>query len=675
MPPKQGKASGRAKEESKEEILQAVVVADTFETKFATFSTDRPRCLMPLANTPLIEYTLEYLAGSGVQEVFFYAGAHIEQVETYLNASKWMTKAASFELRLRRCMATSVGDIMRDLDQADLIQGDFICVSGDIVSDFPIRKALEAHRLRKEKDKNAIMTICVRERQESDHRHRSQLIPTFVIDPAKERIMHYEESPAGAQYGVHIDPEILKIPELDIRQDLIDCRIDIGTPDMLSLWTENFDNQQPRRDFLYGVLKDHELNGKTIHTYTIGDNYANRVDNPSAYAAITYDLQHGVASSLALTNNVSGTRFKRQRKNILREDDIIIQRPTRLEQGTLVGAGTSIGASTRIRRTVVGRRCQIGKKADIDSAFIWDDVTVGNNVKVQRAIIGSEVFLGDNCTVEEGALIACTCRVPAGTQIRAGQRVTTSTKFGKNTSNYADVVDSDEEDADHDTYWARTFYKRQEYALSVSSLESDASEAESGELSRDGSRSTSFATHGSEEDTGERFVHDTATILTQRMQEKNAAGDMQSELMGLRFSGGADGGQVQRAVAYAIAKHIHLQVDSGEPAQSATRKALESYRILIRRANTEQPVAEQVTFLVDAQADFAKRSDGSKIMPYFVKDLYDLEVFEEEAFTDWYEDERSQEASVSAMREAAKPFIDWLEAAEEEDSDEEDEDD
>jgi translation initiation factor eIF-2B subunit epsilon len=42
------------------------------------------KCLLPLANTPLIEYTLEFLANAGVQEVFLYAGAHADQVENYI---------------------------------------------------------------------------------------------------------------------------------------------------------------------------------------------------------------------------------------------------------------------------------------------------------------------------------------------------------------------------------------------------------------------------------------------------------------------------------------------------------------------------------------------------------------------------------------------------------------
>lgn len=678
MPPKQTKTAGRGKgEETKEDPLQAVVVADTFETKFAPFSIDRPRCLIPLANTPLIEYTLEFLASGGVQEVIFYAGAHIEQVETYLHASKWLSSTSPFrKFTMLRCMATSVGDMMRDLDQKQLINGDFVCVSGDVVSDFPITKALRAHKQRREGDKNAIMTMLLRERNESDHRHRDQMVPTFVIDPTKDRCLHYEETLAGAPFAAHIDPEMLKSPEIDIRQDLIDCRIDICTPDMLSLWSDNFDNQKPRKDFLFGVLKDYELNGKTIHTFLIEDSYANRVDDPSTYASITHELQHGVASSLLLSNNVSGTRFKRLRNNISKEDDVIIHRPAHLGQGTIVGSGTSIGKGSSVTSTILGQRCQIGRKVALTAAFVWDDVTIGSNVKITRAIIGSEVFIGDNCTIDEGALISFGVRIPPGTHVAAGKRIDSSSTFGNDKAVGESAYDDEEEEdgIDYDSNWASTFYRKADFNDSNSSLASEDSETSETQSPTD-SRSQSFATQTSDEDMSERFIHDTAAILIQRMQEGRNADDMQSELMGLRFSGGADGEQVQNAVAVALTKFIHSEVSAGTSTEQATRKTLEQYRYLIRRENAEQSVGEQVAFLLEAQTNLSKRTDGEKIMPYFVKDLYDLDVIEEEdVFNSWYNDERARAPAVVAVRDAAKPFIDWLAQAEEE-SEEEDDDD
>ena len=244
MPPKQQKlvpGKGKSNNDSKEDPLQAVLVADTFENKFAPFTLERPRCLLPLANTPLIEYTFEFLASAGVQEVYIYAGAHVDQVETYINASRWKLSSSPFQkVVFLRCVATSVGDVMRDLDSKHILAGgDFIVVTGDITCDFPISKALKKHKARRRKDKNAIMTMLL---SESDPAKppSSTYIPTFVIDPSKDRCLHYEESLASAPFGLHIDSEFLKTPELDIRQDLVDCRIDICTPDVLGLMVRQF---------------------------------------------------------------------------------------------------------------------------------------------------------------------------------------------------------------------------------------------------------------------------------------------------------------------------------------------------------------------------------------------------------------------------------------------------
>lgn len=46
----------------------------------------RYQCLLPLANTPIIEYTLEFLVHVGVQDVILYCGTHADQVEHYIES-------------------------------------------------------------------------------------------------------------------------------------------------------------------------------------------------------------------------------------------------------------------------------------------------------------------------------------------------------------------------------------------------------------------------------------------------------------------------------------------------------------------------------------------------------------------------------------------------------------
>jgi translation initiation factor eIF-2B subunit epsilon len=43
-----------------------------------------PQCLLPVCNVPLIEYTIEFLAISGVQEIFIIATMHAEQIKAYI---------------------------------------------------------------------------------------------------------------------------------------------------------------------------------------------------------------------------------------------------------------------------------------------------------------------------------------------------------------------------------------------------------------------------------------------------------------------------------------------------------------------------------------------------------------------------------------------------------------
>lgn len=49
--------------------LQAILLADSFEKNFRPITLEKPKVLLPLVNTPMLEYTLEFLSQNGVEEV------------------------------------------------------------------------------------------------------------------------------------------------------------------------------------------------------------------------------------------------------------------------------------------------------------------------------------------------------------------------------------------------------------------------------------------------------------------------------------------------------------------------------------------------------------------------------------------------------------------------------
>ena len=320
---------------------------------------------------------------------------------------------------------------MRDLDKRNILVNDFIVVYGDVISNLPMDAALSAHRARRASDKGAIMTMVLRE---AGIQHRTKAAPSqavFVIDPKRNRCLHYEEMiphAKGSDKFVTIDQDILftfKVGDIDVRTDVIDCGIDICTPDALALWTDNFDFEESRRGFLYGVLKDWELNDKRIHTHVVDEHYAARVRDLRSYDSVSRDVVGRWTYPLCPDANFGKAQsYRLQKGNVYLEHGVILARSCEIRRRTVIGEKSSVGDGTVIGNSVVGRRCMIGKNVVLDGAYVWDDAVIGDGTVVRQAIVANEAHVGRNCKLEPGALISYAVRVGDGVTIKGSSRVT-----------------------------------------------------------------------------------------------------------------------------------------------------------------------------------------------------------------------------------------------------------
>ena len=65
-----GKASNENVDDIKRDVkLQAVLLADSFSKTFRPITLECPKVLLPLVNIPMLDYTIEFLAQNGVEEV------------------------------------------------------------------------------------------------------------------------------------------------------------------------------------------------------------------------------------------------------------------------------------------------------------------------------------------------------------------------------------------------------------------------------------------------------------------------------------------------------------------------------------------------------------------------------------------------------------------------------
>lgn len=253
----------------------------------------------------------------------------------------------------------------------------------------------------------------------------------------------------GKKKQISIPPELFKRhPQFDIRADLIDCSIDICSPDVPALFTENFDYQHIRRHFVHGILQDYELYGKTIHCHVATDNYAARVRSLRTYDAVTKDIIQKWSKHISPENAVfSNQKYQYQRGNIYKGENVVLGRETVIKPGTIIGGGTSIGEGSIIGASVVGKNCKIGKNVVIESAYVWDSVIVEDGCVIRNSIVADKALLGTGSTVKDTAVISFGVKLASGTTVTGRRRLTTRRR-NRPSSREEDEDDEDDEDVD-----------------------------------------------------------------------------------------------------------------------------------------------------------------------------------------------------------------------------------
>lgn len=611
--------------------------------------------------------------------------------------SKWKLSSSPFQsLTILKSSANSAGDVLRDLDKRALMTGDFLLVSGDVVSNLTLGPALTQHRARREKDRNAIMTMILRE---AGNQHRTKSTgrrPIFVIDPIANRCVHYEEIGHREKKNryIKLDPELLTThSQLDVRADLIDCYIDICTPEVLSLWSDNFDYQSVRQSFLAEVLKDYELNGKTIHTYIAVDKYAARVQSLRAYDAVTKDIIERWTYPLCPDSNlVSGQNFCLERGKIYQEGGVRLERNSVVKGPCILGQDTNLADGCLVSRSVLGRRCRIGKDVVIENSYLWDDVEIGEGTKIQQAVIADHVLIGKHCQIEPGALISFGVSVPQNTIITINSKMARE-RHGANNHEHQmiDTISAGKEEFSHfavpeegdsdtsSTTSSQLVYQTASASVSTSSISTLNPEGDDGPVYTSSRRSSVISEPAEDTARSPDFHLEAYNSVLDGIQKGDLSENILLELNSYRMAMDANQHEVRRAVVAAFMKRIWSLIEcqslidlTPRSPQEAVKEVFGTYRTLIGKTIFDKEgenKTDQVDLLILVQKELLGKNNAESVMLFITKEVYDLEIVEEDGILQWWEDERSKEEELGGLRGLTEQFIVFLREAEEESDD------
>ncbi|CAB9502029.1 factor eIF-2B subunit epsilon [Seminavis robusta] len=475
--------SSSAADDAKHEAqLQAVILADPFSDTFRPTSFDRcAPMLCPLNNVILLDYTMDFCAGAGVEELFVVCVD--ELVEKHVNAWQQTNSAMMSVTVVRDPSLTNAGDALRELDRRDLVQSDpFLLLRGDVVANVDLQRVLQEHKERHKQDSSAIMTLLFKPvspwnvttpPQQDDNKGvttkpkatystlRSStedlvvgLDTSTTVAGHAPRIFVYDDQPS--QSAIKVPCSFLTAcPNLDFRCDLLDCGIDICSPDVLARFSDAFDYRDIRREFVADSVAEEEegLQQKLYAHILQPHEYAARVQDWRTYSAVSYDLLRRWCYPIVPDNLPSGYekqfRYVQQRSHVYREQKLgrtRVGRSSVIKGGGMIGSHCFIGENCVIQGTVIGNHCHIADNVTLTNCHVWDGVSIEQGATAVNSILAYECVVKAGAKVSKGCVVGEGCIIGANMKLPTFSRITTVSKDAEGSDDDSDEFDDSDED-------------------------------------------------------------------------------------------------------------------------------------------------------------------------------------------------------------------------------------
>ncbi|XP_023537933.1 translation initiation factor eIF-2B subunit epsilon isoform X1 [Cucurbita pepo subsp. pepo] len=726
----QRKGASRVSEDPEELArvsLQAVLLADSFTTKFHPITLERPKVLLPLVNVPMINYTLSWLESAGVEEVFVFCCANSKQVIDYLENSEWVSLPDFAVTTIESHNSVSAGDALRLIYERNVIHGDFVLITGDTISNMSLRRALQEHKERKKKDSNAVMTMVVKRSKPSPITHQSRLGTDelfMAIDPNTKQLVYYEDKADNSKGIIHLDKSLLMDnPSMSLRNDMQDCYIDICSPEVLSLFTDNFDYQHLRRHFVKGLLLD-DIMGYKIYTHEICSSYAARIDNYRSYDTVSKDIiQRWTYPLVPDVKFFGNSAYKLERQGMYRASEILQARSAQVGPFTVIGDNSKIGGNTKITNSIIGQGCSIGSNVTIEGSYIWDNVTIEDGCKLSHAIVCDGVIIKSGAELEPGVILSFKVIVgdqfvvPSYSKVSLFQQPTNQDsdeelEYADNSSGIVEFAGTTDKSSSEQSKslemqgWPASELGNggigyvwsicegsveEEWRHSVAPIPSNKLEKAlqaaddeleltqdsnvlptSGELKSD----SNFSDGDDNEDSRDDSIHfekEVEATFLRAVHENIKVDNVILEVNSLRLSYNKVAADCAGAIFYSLMKFAYDSPhgSSSELLQNTTNIITKWKKLLKYYLADMDEEIEVILKFEEICLESAK-----EFTPHFTKilcHLYDQEIIQEDAILRWDDEKKEADDSDKLFVKQAEKFIEWLRVASEEEEEEEEE--
>ncbi|KAI4492008.1 hypothetical protein M0802_010133 [Mischocyttarus mexicanus] len=626
----------------KKETLQAVVLTDDFTTALTPVQDVLPSMLLPVLNVSLLDYLIETLKISRVEELFLYCSSHIDLLKKYVKEKE--DEDLIINLIISDGCRT-LGDALRDIDGKSLIRSHFILIRGDAFLNYNLKNYLNVHCKTENMDKGVAMTMLLRNVGSTNDSFLREETALVVSNKANNKILFYkklknEEKKIKLELNWFLDNN-----EIDISTCFIDTHVYLCSPAVLVLFSDNFD-YQTMEDFIKGVLMNEEITDRRIHYQQLNsDNYGLPITSWKTYYTLSRDILHrrgyphapGMFGLLKNFVSISRSSYK--------HESVTLAKGCTLERDCLVGKNSTLGKDSFITQSVIGDNCSIDRNAIIQNSFIFSNVKIGSGCEITDSIIFPNCVIKQNTTLDG-------CILNLNTYVNPQKEYIDSILNMKN----GNLVNTKMSDYNIDE---RLLYFKDNETTECETYSTDES-----------TTSENSEQYSPVLDDTSLFLSEVIDSLLRGFQDKLNCDNLILEINSSRYAYNVN----MREVTYNVIKAIlmlpsHYLVETKVPITNQNHY----YKNLKVMINYFKPIILNYVKTELAQEDCLHAieevvSMTQELLPYIknvLHSFYLLDVLSEEKILEWHEsNDENDDVQIKNIKNAVQSFIDWLKESE-----------
>jgi mannose-1-phosphate guanylyltransferase / phosphomannomutase len=342
--------------------MQAVVMAGGFGTRLRPLTANIPKPMTPLLNKPIIEHIIELLKQHNITDLILILYHQADVIKDYFKDGK------KFGVKIKYVKPDAdYGTAGAVYCGYEFIEGRFIIISGDVVTDFDLTHAINFHERKK-----SVSTLVLT-------RAKNPLQFGIVLTNKEGKITKFFEKPSWSE----------------VFSDTINTGIYVLEKETLGL--------VPKAQ---GSKSDCDFS-KDLFPYLLKNKMPLYGSIESGYWRDVGSLDDYINTNLdALKEKVRLPAVKEGRKN-----------------GNVIAKSASISRSAKIINSVIGAKCRIGANAVVRDSVLWTNVTVEENCKLNYDVLCNNVRLRPNVRINENCFIGDNVTVGANVTIKKDVKI------------------------------------------------------------------------------------------------------------------------------------------------------------------------------------------------------------------------------------------------------------